>query len=1149
MLASMATITAVALTVALIVLSAIFDNPPTEPTPGELPTSATSFTSLHWWKIGVGFAVFVVGVAGNLVANAFQKSIDAMPRDTVTAMKNHNLADLVGESVRVVLLLLVDSKPPPEGLSEGDFPHSVTDAAKPPLTDMATFATEFWRALVLDPDTSKAAPFAGLHEPTLSKFIINPMATAMNRESWSKFLDQLHSFAQTRTSRNANDFPINEDRYAATDALEGHFGRSFREALKWDSTHDGLGWAAMQLQIAGQLLERAGNAKGASQQTNDALEGLQGAYSEGIEAFKAQLKEMEAANADRHEATLARLDEQHSRVMGELKDLSVQVGKVGRDATIAAEQATAAEKAALRAAEASERIEKDLKGLAPAADTRPTANLTAASATKNDNFKGRKEQLQELTMLVQNPKGPIAVAIVAGAGFGKTELAKEFVNAHSRPAPPGTDFKVLAADEWTGRWWLDGSKDGEVASLRKHYEAITGEKFPDEPRLSRGEDSEKSAAKFRTMLRGRIAAACSRGKQLLVIDNAETPEQILEYKPANRGRLIATTRRQQIASAIAHEFPLDVMSASEARELLIGRRHDLRDPSQGKDLDEIATHLGHHALALAYAAAALDRPPHKTPQETLEALKSADVGDDAHILSEFDEQELGTKYKFGLARSLGLLLDELANTDSREHDPLALTLANLMAFCNPAAIPLDLLEDASCAWKADVEKSLRALHERSIITLTQTASMHRLTQSLLRGRMKRQGNSDGSAPLGRLLEAALKLHEENDHDEIRPRRTAAAPHITTAADWALAEVGVNQYLAAWCHARSATHLMLIGDLATAESAINKAVRWAESGGDDLAEYLMVFLCARAGIRRLRGLLKEAEEDIDRAIRWISKQDEEYADGLSLLYLERASIRQDLGLLKEAEEDIAWSINWQENQPPRDERHRALSYAYALRASIRKDLRLLKEAAKDIARSINWQENQSPLNERALAVLYASRARIRQDLGLLKEAEEDIAWSINWEENQSPLDERSLAVTYASRASIRRDLGLLTEAAEDIARAIKWGEEQSPRNKRDLACDYTSRASIRQDLGLLTEAAEDIDLAIEWGEEQSPRDERNLAIRYATRASIRRDMKQFAAARADIDAALKWWLANLPHDERRLSSWREIKASIDAAERR
>lgn len=318
-LVAVALVIAVLITAVLVVVPALSTDATSE--------NATCLAS-HWWKIVVGGAVFLVGLMGNLTANKLQRSLDSLPRDALTANRNHHLADLVGESVRVLLLLLVDSQPPPPGMSKEDFQQSVTDPAKGPLADMAAAAPEFWRGLVLATDPAKSKAFAALCEPELSAFIIDPEAVAMDAGSWDRFLNELHIFARNKTGRSGVPFGNPADRNATTAMLSTQFGRSFRETLKWDATHDGPGWAAMQLRVAGQLLSRAEGAAALSPEIGNALASLRDAYDEGFAVVRQQLTDMESANTRRHREMMSRLDHQHTRIMIALKGLSVQIAGV-----------------------------------------------------------------------------------------------------------------------------------------------------------------------------------------------------------------------------------------------------------------------------------------------------------------------------------------------------------------------------------------------------------------------------------------------------------------------------------------------------------------------------------------------------------------------------------------------------------------------------------------------------------------------------------------------------------------------------------------------------------------------------------------------------------------------------------------------------
>ncbi len=590
---------------------------------------------------------------------------------------------------------------------------------------------------------------------------------------------------------------------------------------------------------------------------------------------------------------------------------------------------------------------------------RATDNLAKVGATRNQAFVGRVEALDQLERLLVGVNSVNAVAITAGAGFGKSELAREFVNGRctTRTEDP---------DGWNGRWWLDGSTGGERTAAPDLYAAMTGREPPTPPDPKPEEDAAAMWSAYWRSLRGLIAEACSNGRHLLILDNAETAEQIGAYRPANAGRLLATTRRQPIAASIAIELPLEELSFEDARRLLRCKRSDLEPARHDAALDAIATHLGRHALALAYTAAALVRVPYRSPDAVLEALQSAEVGDEAHILSEFKGEQLGTQYKLPLAQSLGFLLEELADPASATCDPLAVDLAGFAAFCHPNAIPWELLEKGFSTSAGEIGRALGALHERSIVTVrvspesgANTISMHLLTQSLLRGRLLRRGPEEFEAAAVRVIQCLDGFYSDWADHTLSSFRTSLWPHAEAALDRA-------------------------------------AVRGIGTGPDSSAP-------ATSSPPPTPSVTATTP-----------------AVASSQLCSNLGSHLQDIGALREANGLIDRSITWGEKQTPRDER--SLAIWYASRARIRQDRGDLDGAKGDIDRSITWGEQQTPRDERGLAIWYASRASIRQDRGDLDGARQDIKRALDWYTATLPDDTRSIGIMSQIKESIERASG-------------------------------------------------------------------------------------------------------------------------------
>jgi len=718
-----------------------------------------------------------------------------------------------------------------------------------------------------------------------------------------------------------------------------------------------------------------------------------------------------------------------------------------------------------------------------------TSNFRSLGLTKNPVFTGREAEmllLRAAMFLAPTADKKTAArgsALTQGftgeGGIGKSQLAQRFAE---RACAALRDASEAAEEDWNRfdcAWWLDCSKDGHgpaVQALAEH--------------LGHAPTSKDTPATFRAAVRARLDAA---KRHLFILDNLDELDLAAmnahgeETRWARAegwslppgSRLLITTRAQNLPERFGACVKLDVLSREDARTLLRGTRADLRDTGHEKpdtalhaDLDAVTAYLGHLALAVDMARAYLHLHPGRSPVTLLAELKASDAA--AIALFESDElKDEAHRYRLSVARSLSLHIDALAGTPAEQ-------LLFAAAFAAPDRIPAELLRAAAGVDESETDKGLSQLHAKSIVHHQPgpdggLVSLHRLTQLVVRARLAKADTDGTSRVLAGWFRAISKLHEGDDHDEVRPKRTAAAVHVAAAADHALQDstVAVTHHGAADCHLKNARHYLIIGDLASAESAINKAVRWADGQGADSTKILMVFLASRARMRQNRGDLVGAEADLKRSIDWGESQTPRYERNLAIDYASRASIRLARGDLVRAEDDLKRSIDWGESQTPRDER--SLSIWYASRASIRLARGDLARAEDDLKRSIDWGKSQTPRNERGLSICYASRAGIRLARGDLVRAEADLKRSIDWGESQTPRDERSLAILYAYRARIRHDqavasreageastaAALFAQAKTDIAGALAWYEANLPGDERTIGGMRETKARIEK----------------------------------------------------------------------------------------
>lgn len=674
-------------------------------------------------------------------------------------------------------------------------------------------------------------------------------------------------------------------------------------------------------------------------------------------------------------------------------------------------------------------------------------NFLALGLTRNPVFTGREAEMLALraAMFPAASAGtqttPHASALTQGftgeGGIGKSQLAQRFAERACAALRETGESAEAGWDLFDCAWWLDCSKDGHGTAVRDLAEHLGYSPTPQDTPAT---------------LRAAIRTKFDRSKRhLVILDNLDELDaaamaaqgeqskwaRAVEWKLPPGSALLFTTRSQNLPAKFGARVQLDVLSPDDSRALLRGSRADLRESGDQKkdatlraDLDAVTTHLGHLALAVDMARAYLTLHPGQTPVTLLAKLRASDAA--AISLFEADElKEEAHRYSLSVAKSLALHMDPLAGTPAER-------LLFAAAFAAPDRIPVDLLRSASGVDEAAADEGLTHLRNKSIVHHQPgpdggLVSLHRLTQLVARARLAKAGPDGPSRVLAAWFQAIDALHESDDHDEIRPRRTAATVHVTTAADHALLDptAAVTHRDAANCHRRNAGQYAIIGDFAAAEAAIEKAVRWAEGGGVTAVRVLMIFLAERARIRQARNDLVRAQADIQRSIDWSEIQSPRDEHELTVYYATRADIRRERGDYVGAYEDIQKSIIRGEAHPSQDKQD--LAVYYAMRSEIHRVLGDLREAAADLQRSIDIGEAQSPRNERSLAIDYSSRSRIgaaqaiaarkagdaNKAAVLFALAKADIDHALTWFEKNLPGDERTIAILRRDKARIEK----------------------------------------------------------------------------------------------------------------------------------
>jgi DNA-binding SARP family transcriptional activator len=206
------------------------------------------------------------------------------------------------------------------------------------------------------------------------------------------------------------------------------------------------------------------------------------------------------------------------------------------------------------------------------------------------HFTGRTAELRLLDRLLErsgSADGTVAIASISGmAGVGKTSLALHWAHQAANRFPDGQLYVNLRAF-------------GPVRGPVRAADAIRG--FLDAlnvPRDRRPTGVEAQAALYRSLL--------ASTRMLVVLDNAADEEQVRPLLPGAGQCLVIVTSRRRLAGLAACEgaalLTLDVMSESEALELLTERLGAVVTAAGPKTAEQLAALCGGLPLALSVAA-------------------------------------------------------------------------------------------------------------------------------------------------------------------------------------------------------------------------------------------------------------------------------------------------------------------------------------------------------------------------------------------------------------------------------------------------------------------------------------------------------------------------------------------------------------------
>jgi tetratricopeptide (TPR) repeat protein/DNA-binding XRE family transcriptional regulator len=234
-------------------------------------------------------------------------------------------------------------------------------------------------------------------------------------------------------------------------------------------------------------------------------------------------------------------------------------------------------------------------------------------------FAGRADQLHALSRILEQPGGTATICAIGGmAGVGKTALAVQWAHQVAAEFPDGQLYVNLRGYD------PSGTPVPPTEAVRGFLDAL-GVPAAQLPAIA-----EAQLNLYRSLLAGK--------RMLVILDNARDAAQARPLLPGSLTCRVVVTSRDQLASLAAIEaarpLVLDVLTESEARELLAGRLGEARLTADPNAVARIISACAHLPLALSIVAARAATQP-RLPLSRIAADLARPAGTTADVRAAF----------------------------------------------------------------------------------------------------------------------------------------------------------------------------------------------------------------------------------------------------------------------------------------------------------------------------------------------------------------------------------------------------------------------------------------------------------------------------------------------------------------------------------